>query len=153
MTTDPQKILDFFHHREIRREMALYGRTHRPIHAWRAYYWIRQAGLPVPPWFLELLDECADRIMKSPLKKPEQIAEAFDMKATGRHRTESHRLQAVETVLALKEDRKPGETDRAIYDKVAKDFGVNWTYVRNAYQDWITKKMGRFIVMDDHGFM
>jgi hypothetical protein len=138
--TDPQDILDYVHHYSIRREMTLFARTGRAIHAWRAYWWIREAGLPVPPWFLEYLDGCAERLMKSPLKRPEQVAEAFEMTATGRHFTECRRLKAVEMVCALKQKQSPGERDEDIWRKAAKDLGVNWTYVRNAYQDWLTKK-------------
>lgn len=137
---DPQETLDFVHGYSIRYEMTLFAETGRPIHAWHPYHWIRQAGLPVPPWFLEYLDACADRLMKSPLKKPEEVAEAFDMKAAGRNRTESKRLKAVQMVCALKQTRKPGELDENIYKEVAKDLGVQWTYVRNACQDWLPKK-------------
>jgi hypothetical protein len=139
MMIDPEKVADFFHGYSIRRERALYAKSSRPIHAWRAYYWIRKAGLPVPPWFLEYLDGCAERLMKSPLKKPEEVAEAFGMTATGRHLTEGRRLAAVQMVCALKQDKKQGERDEDIWRKVANDLGVNWTYVRNAYQDWLTK--------------
>jgi aromatic ring-opening dioxygenase catalytic subunit (LigB family) len=61
---DPQRIMDFVHNYSIRREMALFARTGRPIHAFLAYRWIREAGLPVPPWFLEYLDLCAERLEK-----------------------------------------------------------------------------------------
>jgi hypothetical protein len=132
-------LLQFFHEREIRREMVLYSRTKRPIHAWRAYRFIRMTGLPVPPWFLEYLDGCAERLDKTPPETHADVAEAFDMKATGRHRTECRRLKAVEMTLALKDMRKPGERDEDIWRKVANDLGVGWTFVRNAYQDWITR--------------
>ena len=136
---DPQKVLDFVHGYSIRREMALYADTGRPIHAWRAYYWIRQAGLPTPPWFLEYLDGCAERLMKSPLEKPEQVAEAFDMKATGRNLTECERLTAVQDVHALKE-MKPEMRIKDIFARVAKIRGVSDAFVKNAYYEWMSKK-------------
>jgi hypothetical protein len=137
--TAPKKIVDMFHDMAIRREMALYAETRRPIHAWRAYHWIRHAGLPPPPWFLEYLDGCAARLTESPLDTPEQVAMALDLGAKGRHRTECRRLEAVEMACALKQNRKPGERNEDIYRKVAKQLGVQWTYVRNACQDWLTK--------------
>jgi hypothetical protein len=73
---DPHHVLML----PIRREMFLYKKTGRPIHAWRAYRWIRTAGLPVPPWFLKYLDECAerlDRLDKMDTKLPEDVAAAF----------------------------------------------------------------------------
>ena len=78
----------------------------------------------MPPWFLEYLDGCAERLMKSPLEKPEQVAEAFDMRATGRNRTECERLNAVEMALRAEGDRKPEAGSTDIFEGVAKTRGV-----------------------------
>jgi hypothetical protein len=137
---DPQKVLDFVHSYSIRREMALFSATGRPIHAWSAYKWIREAGLPVPPWFLEYLDGCADRLMKSPLEKPEQVAEALDMKATGRNLTECDRLATVQDVLAIK-DMKPKMLIKDIFALVAKDRRISKAFVKNAYYEWMSKNL------------
>ena len=40
MDDPPQHVLML----PIRREMALYAKTRRPIHAWRAYRWISASG-------------------------------------------------------------------------------------------------------------
>jgi hypothetical protein len=136
---DHKKILDFFHHREVRREMALYAETGRPIHAWRAYHWIRRAGLEVPPWFLEYLDGCAARLMASPIEKPEHVAEAFAMGRKGRKASvESDQLAAVEHVWGLKK-KSPDLADKEIFARVAEDRGVSESYVEQAYYKWLPK--------------
>ena len=101
-------IADFFHRYSIRREMALYHRSSRPIHALRAYYWIRQAGLPPPPWFLEYLDQVAERMTKIAPGNGDDVAEAFGMGATGRHSVECRRLEAAQMVAILR-DMHPDE--------------------------------------------
>jgi hypothetical protein len=137
---DPQNVLDFVHSYSIKREMALYAETGRPIHAWRAYYWIRQAGLPAPPWFLEYLDRCAEQMMgKEPPATPEQVADAFEMDAKGRRTTDCERLAAVQQVYALKEIR-PAISDKEIFAQVAETRGVSESYVEQAYYKWFPKK-------------
>ena len=83
--------------------MALYHRTGRPIHAWRAYHWIRQAGLPPPPWFLEYLDRVAERVTKIAPGNGDDVAEAFDMGAAGRHSVECRRLKAAQSSAILRD--------------------------------------------------
>ena len=68
------QIHDFLRKRQIRREMALFARTGRATHAWRAYREIREAGLPMRPWFLKCVNECAERIDKKDLKSPEDVS-------------------------------------------------------------------------------
>jgi hypothetical protein len=137
---DPKEVADFFHGYSIRREMALYAETGRALHAWRAYHWIRQAGLPVPPWFLEYLDGCADRLMGEDLPtKPQEVADVFEMGPKGRRATECDRLAAVQDVYALKE-MMPGVADKEIFVKVAEDRDVSESYVEQAYYDWFPKK-------------
>jgi hypothetical protein len=138
--TDPQKMKDFFHNYSIHREMALYAKTGRPIHAWRAYRWIREAGLPVPPWFLEYLDECAERCDKIDPKSPEQVAAAFAMDGVGRNASVgSDQLAAVQDVAALKA-RNPGARVTDLFKQVAKAGRVSDSYVRDAYYKWFPKK-------------
>jgi hypothetical protein len=136
---EPQKILDFVHHHSIKREMALFAESRRPIHAWRAYYWIRQAGLQVPPWFLEYLDQCAERMVKEAPKTAEEVAAAFDLGAKGRHPTDCERLAAVEHVYALK-SKSPDLADKEIFAQVAEARGVSESYVEQAYYKWFPKK-------------
>jgi len=132
-------LLDFFHHREIRREMALYAKTGRSIHAWRAYYWIRQAGLAVPPWFLEYLDECAERLDKMGQKSPEQVAAAFAMDRKGRNASiSSDQLAAVEHFWGLRK-MHPDLADKEIFSEVAEARGVSDRYVEDAYYKWFPK--------------
>jgi hypothetical protein len=136
--TDSQKLADFFHDYSIRREMALFAESGRPIHAWRAYYWIRQAGLPPPPWFLEYLDGCASRLVKEAPKTAQQVASAFAMGAKGRHTTDCERLAAVQDVHALK--KMNPVADKEVFAQVAETRGVSDSYVEQAYYDWFPKK-------------
>jgi hypothetical protein len=134
--TDPQKLKDFLAGHSIRREMALFAETGRPIHAWRAYRWIRQAGLPVPPWFLEYLDECAERFDRMDPKSPEQVAEAFAMCRVGRNASvASDQLAAVEHFAALKSAR-PDDSNEKLFAEVANQIGKSDSYVRDAYYKW-----------------
>jgi hypothetical protein len=136
---DPQKVADFFHAYSIRREMALFAESGRPIHAWRAYYWIRQAGLPVPPWFLEYLEGCAERLVKEAPTTAKQVAAAFAMGAKGRHTTDCERLGAVQAVHALKK-MNPHLSDKEIFARVAEERDVSESYVEQAYYDWFPKR-------------
>jgi hypothetical protein len=137
--TDPQKIEEFFHNYSIRREMALFAGTGRAIHAFRAYRWIREAGLPVPPWFLEYLDGCAKRFDKMGPKSPKQVAEAFTMDRKGRNASiESDRLAAVQDFWVLKK-MNPELADKEIFAKVAETRGVSDSYVEDAYYRWFPK--------------
>jgi hypothetical protein len=134
--TDPQKILDFFAGHSIRREMALFAEAGRPIHAWRAYLWIRRAGLPVPPWFLEYLDECAERFDQMDPKSPNQVAEAFAMDRVGRNGSiASNQLAAVEHFAALKSAR-PDASNEKLFAEVADQIDQSTSYVRDAYYKW-----------------
>jgi hypothetical protein len=135
---DHKKVLDFFHHREIRREMALYAESGRAIHAWRAYRWIRDAGLPVPPWFLEYLDGCSERLMESSPNTPEQVVAAFDLGAKSRNMTEGDRLAAVEHVHALKKMR-PDARLEDLFAEVGEKRDKSESYVREAYYAWFPK--------------
>ena len=148
---DEAPIADFFHRYSIRREMALYHRSGRPIHALRAYYWIRQAGLPVPPWFLESLDQVAERLTKAAPGSAHDVAEVFGMTVTGRHSVECRRLEAAEMVAILR-DMHPDEPlndptndagkpkKNGIFGIVAERLGVSVAFVKKAYYDWCIKK-------------
>jgi hypothetical protein len=137
---DPQQTLAALSSIALRREMALYGKTGRSIHAWRAYRWIRTAGLPVQPWFLEYLDECAERFGKTDPKSPGQVAEAFAMDRKGRNGTvESDQLAAVEHYWALK-SKQPNASLEDLFAAVAQARGVSESYVRDAYYKWFPKK-------------
>jgi hypothetical protein len=128
---DAEGLLRLFRNREIRREMALFARTGRAIHAWKAYRWIREARLPVPPWFLEYLDECAARFDTGP-KSPEDVAKAFDMDRKGRNpAVGSNQLAAVEHFWAIKA-QKPGLAGKEIFAQVAEVCGVSERYVEDA---------------------
>ena len=131
--------MDFVHGYSIWREMALFARTGRPIHAFLAYRWIWEAGLPVPPWFLEYLDLCAERLEKADPKSSKQVAKAFELDRIGRNRSiECDRLAAVQDFWALKE-RNPDRADKEIFAKVAEPRGVSDRYVEDAYYKWFPK--------------
>jgi hypothetical protein len=136
---DPQKIIDSFHNYSVHRETALYAKTGRPIHAWMAYRWIREAGLPVPPWFLEYLDECAEQLDKIDPKSPEQVAASFAMDRKGRNASiSSDQLAAVEHFWGLKK-MNPDLADKEIFSKVAEARGVSDRYVEDAYYKWFPR--------------
>jgi hypothetical protein len=136
---EPQQIRDFFSNYSIRREMTLFAKTGRPIHAWRAYRWIREAGLPVPPWFLEYLDECAERLAKMDPKSPDEVAAAFAMDRTGRNGSvSSGHLAAVQHLASLK-DSQPDTRLEELFAEVAEASGVSESYVRDAYYMWFPK--------------
>jgi hypothetical protein len=137
--TDPKKILDFFAKYSIRREMALFAESGRPIHAFRAYRWIREAGLPVPPWFFECLDECAERLDEMEPKSPEDVAAAFGMDRKGRNAsTGSDQLAAAQSVAALQQKR-PDTSLEGLFADVAMQTGKSDSYVRDAYYRWLPK--------------
>jgi hypothetical protein len=135
----PEEMLRFFRNREIRRAMALYAETGRAIHAWRAYRWIRRAGLPVPPWFLEYLDDCAARFDGMDPRSPEDVAAALLLDRKGRNASVgSDQLAAVEHFWALKK-MSPDLADKELFAEVAEARGVSDSYVEAAYYAWFPK--------------
>ena len=119
--------------------MTLLARTGRPVHAMRAYWWIRRAGLPPPPWFLEYLDSCAERCITSDLRSPEDVAKAFAMDRTGRNAAVgSGQLAAVEAFFALK-TLHPALSDKELFAMAADRIGRSEAYVEAAYYRWFEK--------------
>ena len=132
-------LVDSFRRHAIKREMKLFAETRRPIHAWRAYHWIRKAGLPIPPWFLEYLDGCAGQLTDAAPETAEDVAAAFGMGATGRHSIESRRLTAAEMVHALNASEvtlklPPAERRlKDLFSIVARELGVSASFVKGAW--------------------
>lgn len=143
--TDPQQIRDFFSRYSIRREATLFYTTGNPIHAWRLYRWLRNAGQSIPEWFLEYLDRCAERIDQEKPATPKQIAEAFGLAPNGggpswlsRADKSSDRLAAVQHVWFLQK-ALPGVALEELWAEVAEHRNVSYEYVRDAYYEFSKK--------------
>jgi hypothetical protein len=110
----------------------IYRKTGRPIYAWRTYQLCRQVGVPVPEWFFEYLDGCADRLDQD-LTSPKQVAEAFGLDRRGRDRSIGwDRMVASYLVWQLHEEQ-PGASLEERFSQVADCLGLSEGYVRDAW--------------------
>jgi len=140
-----------FEEHEIWRLRQDYEHSNNPLIVWRAYRKCRAAGLEIPEWIFEYLDQSATNfaaltkrqlLSLDPIKNPlSEIAKAIQMNYRGqgtvfsslisRFREVSIASQAREAI----EEMGPGNDDYA-YEKVAKKTGKDKSTIRRIYLNY-----------------